>query len=101
VGAVQLLGLKIWLLCERSRPTFVKEHCGVADFLSIKWPYIQYMRVPHQIKSEDGKDTFIIRLRYDDTIGELRRCIDAHRAGTGNAGARPRASSGADGGATR
>ncbi len=32
-----------------------------------------------QVKSEDGKQTFILKMQYDDTIFALRKCIDAHR----------------------
>ena len=33
-----------------------------------------------QVKSEDGKHTYILKLQYDDNIGSLRKYIDAHRA---------------------
>ncbi len=33
-----------------------------------------------QVKSEDGKETLIIKLKFDDTVAELRKCLDAHRA---------------------
>jgi hypothetical protein len=33
-----------------------------------------------QVKSEDGSHTFIVKLQYDDTIGALRKYIDAHRS---------------------
>lgn len=38
-----------------------------------------------QVKSEDGQQTFILKLQYDDTIGALRKCIDAHRWGVSGA----------------
>lgn len=33
-----------------------------------------------QVKNEDGQQTFILKLKYDDNIGSLRACIDTHRA---------------------
>lgn len=32
-----------------------------------------------QVKSEDGGQTFILKLQYDDTIWNLRQCINEHR----------------------
>ena len=32
-----------------------------------------------QVKSEDGRQTFILKLQYDETIFALRKYIDAHR----------------------
>ena len=32
-----------------------------------------------QVKSDTGKQTLIIKLRYDDTVGDLRSFIDSHR----------------------
>jgi len=32
-----------------------------------------------QVKSEDGKQTFILKLQYDETVFALRKYIDAHR----------------------
>ncbi len=34
-----------------------------------------------QIKCEDGRDTYVLKLKYTDTIATVRRCIDAHRGG--------------------
>ncbi|MEW5301560.1 MAG: hypothetical protein WDW36_004413 [Sanguina aurantia] len=39
-----------------------------------------------QVKSEDGSETLLLRLQFDDTIASLRRCIDAHRGGGGGSG---------------
>lgn len=33
-----------------------------------------------QVKSEDGRHTYILKLCYDDTIAALRKCLDAYRA---------------------
>jgi hypothetical protein len=33
-----------------------------------------------QVKSEDGQQTMIVRLNYDDTIGALHKCINLHRS---------------------
>lgn len=33
-----------------------------------------------QVKSEDGQQTFILKLQYDNSLGQLRACIDKHRA---------------------
>lgn len=33
-----------------------------------------------QVKSEDGQQTFILKLQYDDTIWNLRKYINEHRA---------------------
>ena len=33
-----------------------------------------------QVKSEDGGQAYILKLKYDDTVGALRSCVDAHRA---------------------
>lgn len=33
-----------------------------------------------RVKSEDGKSTYLLKCRYEDTIGTLRRYLDAHRA---------------------
>eukprot|EP00955_Chlamydomonas_euryale_P064155 358866-Chlamydomonas_euryale.AAC.2 len=42
-----------------------------------------------QVKTEDGSQTLVLKLRYDDTIGALRKCIDAHRgAKAGGGGAK-------------
>ncbi|GAX86112.1 hypothetical protein CEUSTIGMA_g13524.t1 [Chlamydomonas eustigma] len=32
-----------------------------------------------QVKSEDGQQTFILKMQFDDSIYALRKCIDAHR----------------------
>ena len=32
-----------------------------------------------QVKSEDGRQTFILKLQYDETIFALRKYIDTHR----------------------
>jgi hypothetical protein len=34
---------------------------------------------PLQVKSENGQQTFILKMQFDDTIYALRKCIDAHR----------------------
>ncbi|KAG2443096.1 hypothetical protein HYH02_009510 [Chlamydomonas schloesseri] len=39
-----------------------------------------------QVKSMDGKQTFILKFRYDDTIGALRTALNAHHAKSGHAG---------------
>lgn len=36
-----------------------------------------------QVKSFDGKQTYIVKLKYDDNIGELRKCINQHLKGSG------------------
>ncbi|KAG2488049.1 hypothetical protein HYH03_013354 [Edaphochlamys debaryana] len=41
-----------------------------------------------QVKSMDGKQTYILKLKYDDTIGALRACINAHLAKAGQAGSK-------------
>ena len=33
-----------------------------------------------QVKSEDGRQTFILKLQYDETLFALRKYIDTHRA---------------------
>ncbi len=33
-----------------------------------------------QVKSEDGRQAYVLKLKYDDTVGALRSCVDAHRA---------------------
>lgn len=33
-----------------------------------------------QVKNEDGTQTLIVKLQYGDTIGALRKYLDAHRA---------------------
>ncbi|EDQ88234.1 uncharacterized protein MONBRDRAFT_26431 [Monosiga brevicollis MX1] len=32
-----------------------------------------------QVKSEDGKVTLIVKLRFNDSVADVRRCIDQHR----------------------
>eukprot|EP00798_Chlamydomonas_sp_ICE-L_P025153 gene25153-10784_t len=32
-----------------------------------------------QVKSGDGGQTYILKLKYEDSVGTLRQCIDAHR----------------------
>ena len=32
-----------------------------------------------QVKSEDGSETFVLRLKYDDTIGDVRLALNRHR----------------------
>jgi hypothetical protein len=32
-----------------------------------------------RVRSESGRNTLIIKMRYEDTIGALRRYIDDHR----------------------
>ncbi|KAG2427986.1 hypothetical protein HXX76_011972 [Chlamydomonas incerta] len=39
-----------------------------------------------QVKSMDGKQTFILKFRYDDTIGAVRTALNAHHAKSGHAG---------------
>ncbi|GLC38226.1 hypothetical protein PLESTB_001085400 [Pleodorina starrii] len=39
-----------------------------------------------QVKSIDGKQTYILKFQYDDTIGSLRACINAHHAKAGVSG---------------
>jgi hypothetical protein len=33
-----------------------------------------------QVRSEDGKQAFILKMKYTDTIGRVKKCIDKHRA---------------------
>jgi hypothetical protein len=33
-----------------------------------------------QVRSEDGKQAFILKMKYADTIGRVKKCIDKHRA---------------------
>lgn len=39
-----------------------------------------------QVKSENGSETFLLKLQFDDTVASLRQCIDAHRTGSGTSG---------------
>ncbi|GIL81416.1 hypothetical protein Vretimale_1036 [Volvox reticuliferus] len=39
-----------------------------------------------QVKSVDGKQTYILKFKYDDTIANLRTCLDAHHAKAGQTG---------------
>jgi len=32
-----------------------------------------------QVKNEDGSETFVLRLKYDDTIGDVRLALNRHR----------------------
>lgn len=36
-----------------------------------------------QVKSEDGKETFVLKLKFTDTVGIMRTYIDRHRGGPG------------------
>ena len=43
-------------------------------------PPLPWLSLPRaQVKSEDGSQTYIIKLQYDDTVASLRKYIDAHR----------------------
>lgn len=33
-----------------------------------------------QVRSEDGKQAFILKMKYTDTIGRVKKCIHKHRA---------------------
>ncbi len=33
----------------------------------------------YQVRSESGKNTLIIKMRYEDTIADVRKYIDDHR----------------------
>eukprot|EP00041_Stephanoeca_diplocostata_P018447 m.386520 g.386520 ORF g.386520 m.386520 type:complete len:511 (+) comp21015_c0_seq1:318-1850(+) len=35
-----------------------------------------------QVKSEDGKETFVLKLKFSDTVGTMRTYIDRHRGDT-------------------
>jgi hypothetical protein len=35
-----------------------------------------------QVKREDGGQVYIVKLRYDSTVADLRRALDAHRTQT-------------------
>ncbi|KXZ46755.1 hypothetical protein GPECTOR_41g720 [Gonium pectorale] len=39
-----------------------------------------------QVKSVDGKQTYIMKMKYDDTVAALRACINAHHAKSGHSG---------------
>ena len=32
-----------------------------------------------QIKSEDGLSTYILKIRFHDTVGDIRKCLNEHR----------------------
>jgi hypothetical protein len=34
-----------------------------------------------QIKSEDGKQVYVLKMRYSATLGDVRKCLDGYRAG--------------------
>ena len=54
--------------------------CPCGRRVAVKSPCVmRHRRRREQVRSETGKNTLIVKMRYDDTIAELRKYIDDHR----------------------
>ena len=64
-------------VCQQAGPMQVIEGSDAADETDAKDE--QYTTL--QIKSEDGKQVYLLKMPYAATVGGLRRCLDSYRAG--------------------